>query len=172
MSETVTTGPMTLAYTHTPHIYFERLSRGQQFHAGLFDQVCGRIKKLADRLGGNGSGLVDALWKAFAERDPTKQVWVLCEEGQIIGHLYAELQHKNNEWIVFIIQEEVDDSTKLKKATIDLIVADLMSWAKNLSAQHNIPINRVFMETHQPSEGWMRRYGFTEYSTIYQRRIT
>jgi len=148
-----------------------RLKRGEPGHAELMERCAKRIKAMSERLNGNADALYHGVWTAFAQDMPLTALWAVRHGDDLVGHLLADIRQVNGEWICYIIQEEVSRSAIVNQDLVDTTIHELEDWVRTMRKAMNVPITRLMMETYRPSSAWIKRYGFIEHSTIYQRRI-
>ena len=152
-----------------------RLDRDLPGHAALFAQFANRVRAMSQRLNGNAEGLYTSIWEAFGKKDPRVAFWAFVNtQGQMVGHFLADIRHVNAEWICYVIQEAIDDPQGVSQGLTDAVICDLEHWIRSIRMTTNqeVPITRILMETCRPGTQWTKRYGFTEHSRIYERRVS
>lgn len=150
-----------------------RLRRDEPDTAARFAAVIERIRRMAYRHDGNGDLLVNEVWNAYAQKDPTYAVWaVIAFDGTIIGHALAKIVDYDGKWVGWVKQVEMDTPSAklLKEQFLDAV----NRWIRevNLALEpRKIEVRDLMMSSPRMTDGWARHAGFEPYRMVYRRRV-
>lgn len=102
-------------------------------------------------------GLYEQLWQMFGWGDIRLGMWIVVQDGKIVGHLFAQPEPidgpRENWQYVLIRQAEVD-----RKVTIPTrhVMSLVEQWTQGLG------LNKLVMLTHRNGAAMARRWGFQQ----------
>lgn len=162
-------------------IELRRLHRDQKDSTVWLDETIERIRRMSHRHGGNPDGLVEQVWKLYAEKAPSLGLWIGVDDGQIVGHMLAFVQQYDGRWVVWLTQVETDHS--VDRHMHDLVMATLDDFAHTfnfLFKNQGIVVDEILMTTpHLMSDHrggaardvWDRFAGFQRYREVRRRPL-
>ena len=155
-----------------------RLRRDEKDGRRLFPDVLARIERFSERHGGNAKALVDHLWQLYATASPALGLWaIVSEDGALAGHLLAQLQLWDSEYVGWVTQAEIDTPHRAMQAVWDDALRELGAWKDELNASplaksQGLAIRRLLLSTtREQLRAWERRAGFHYYRTLMERPI-
>lgn len=148
-----------------------RLSRDEKGASRWLEPVIDRIRSMSDRFDGNADGLIDGIWKQYAEKSPFLGLFVGVDDDEIVGHALAFIQQWDARWVVWITQVEVDHP--VERGLVQLVLAKLSEWAHEVNAKYKGQVNveEMIFVTPRMNDAWARHSGFADYRFMKRRRI-
>ena len=143
-----------------------------------FEVALARIEQASHRLGGNPALLKTQVWELFSKASPLLAIWLAMKDGQVVGHMLAQVQTWDGRLVGWINQAEMDmvAGRHLKDESLNA----LENWVHHVNAQlkpNNLgPIRELMMVTRRHGEKvfdpWARHVGFTPELVIYRREVS
>jgi hypothetical protein len=116
---------------------------------------------MSHRYGTNPAPLEQQIWTMYAQGAVALGLWVAVEDGLVTGHLVAQIQQWDGEWVGWVYQAEFD-GPPLRQTVWDHCLIELDDWIReaNLALNGQAVIRTLMMVTPHNPKFFERRAGF------------
>ena len=162
------------AHIHDPTmIYLHRDAPGTSRY---LEAVAERIRRMAERWGGDGKGLAELIWTAFAARNPHLGVWAFVLDEKVVGHMLVDVRQHNGVWVVWVYQIEHDlpgaVSVAMRRRVLESVIPE---WAAEfttaIGAKAGVVPREILFETPRSAASWLRHSGFEEHMIVMRKAL-
>lgn len=153
-----------------------RLERDHKGSAQYLEAAIARIRQFSHLAGGKPDALVATVWKLYGAADKGLGLWVVLEDGEIIGHMLVLLRTWDDEWVGWVTHLEMDAPHQLGRAWIALGLGALEGWVHEVNAtpaaaSAGIKVERLMMSTFRDADAWARAFGFAHHRALCARKV-
>src|SRR5215831_10800332 len=151
-----------------------RLSREIKGSSLHLEAAIERIEAFSHLMGARGAQqLGQQVWTLFAAGSPDLGLWVVLDDGHLVGHLLVLLTIWDQEPVGWVTQAQLDDGLSLGEWA-PRFLAEMELWAARTNAHYakqGIKMRTLMMTSFRRSQAWARRFGFQEFRMIYHRPL-
>lgn len=130
--------------------------------AAYLEPAVERIEAFSRWAGGDPIPLGNQVWKAFAERSPSLGLWVVVEDGRLIGHLLADIRTWDGRYVGWVLQLQLDGGhDAITAAEVASTLAAMDTWISTWNAQaRGAEVREILFVTPHETEAWAKKFGF------------
>jgi len=150
----------------------ERDTKGSALH---LEAALERVRQFSHLANGKPDALAATVWKLYAANDKGLGLWVVLEDGQIVGHMLVLLRTWDDEWVGWVTHLDIDPPHQLGRAWIDQGLEALDQWAREVNVvgeAAGVKVTRCMMSTYRDTDAWARAFGFRDFRSLRVREVS